>query len=156
MAAWETWPDILRISGTITGVNTQTARVFPTRLYSQGGISFTAPLRRMRARPFAAAAVSLISSDFAIWMDPRFADTAPWFNPDGTVAAFSWLTAEAGLKAKDFELRLRIYNPTGITIRNSPYYLPQSGTGNVPMKHYSLSWRFPPQTPKQSGPTTTR
>ena len=157
MADWEVWPDILRFSGTITGVNTQTARVFPTRLYTQGGVSITAPMRRMRARPFAAAALSFISSDFAVWMDPRYADTAPWISLGGTTAAVSWLTAEAGLKARDFELRWRIYNPTQVTIQNSPScYLPQEGWGDLRMQHYSLSWRFPPQAPKQSGPTATR
>lgn len=154
MADWEAWPDILRFSGTVTGVATQTARIFPTRLYAQSGVSITAPLRRMRARPFVAAAVSFISGDFAVWMDPRYADSAPYFSPEGTESAASWLTAEAGLKARDFELRIRIYNPTGITIQNSPYYLPQPGAGDLPMQHYSLSWRFPPQAPGQSGTTT--
>ena len=57
----------------------------------------------------------------------------------------SWLNAEAGLKVNNFELRLQIYNATGVTIQNSPYYLPQPGVGNSRFIHYSLSWRFPPQ-----------
>jgi hypothetical protein len=155
MTDWDIWKEILRFSGTVTAVNTQYTRVFPTRLFTQGGITFTLPLRRMRARPFAAATVSYISNDFAIWLDPRYADSAPYVNPSGTTASTLWVAAEVGLKAKDFELRMRIHNPFQSTIQNSPYYLPQQGYGNLWMRHYSLSWRFPPQSPKQSGPTTT-
>jgi hypothetical protein len=154
MTDWELWKQVLRFSGTVTTVNTQNTRVFPTRLFSQGGITFTLPLRRMRARPFAVATISYISNDFATWLDPRYADSAPYFNPQGTTASTVWLTAEVGLKARDFELRMRIYNPSQSTIQNSPYYLPQQGWGNMWMRHYSLSWRFPPQTAKQSGPPT--
>ncbi|MFC1619042.1 hypothetical protein ACFL45_03760 [Candidatus Neomarinimicrobiota bacterium] len=156
MTDWELWKDILRFSGTVTAVNTQDTCVFPTHLFTQGSVTFTLPLRRMRARPFAAATVSYISNDFAIWLDPRYADSAPYVNPGGTTSSVLWVSAEVGLKAKNFELRMRIYNPFGATIQNSPFYLPQPGWGDLYMRHYSLSWRFPPQTPTQSTPPTTQ
>ncbi len=143
---WVPWQEVLRVRGTITAVSSPDTALFPTRIYAAGGLILTLPLPNARARPFAGATVAFMSNDFTYWLDPRFANPTALVNYEGdSEAMVSWLNAEVGLKVNNFELRLQIYNATGVTIQNSPWYLPQPGVGNSRFMHYSLSWRFPPQ-----------
>ena len=143
---WTPWPDLLRVRGSITAVNSGDSLLMPVRVNGLVAVTFTLPLRRSRARPFAAASATLISNDLAWWSDPRFADVTPYDNPTGsTTTTVLWVNAEVGLKVVNFELRMRWYNPFGITIQNSPMYLPQPSFGPRGYRHYSLTWQFLPR-----------
>ncbi|UCH62883.1 MAG: hypothetical protein JSU77_00010 [Fidelibacterota bacterium] len=143
---WTPWKEVLRLRGVVTVVSSSDTALFPTRINAEVGLTFTLPLRRARARPFVSGTASFISNEFVLWLDPRFADSTPFLNPlVDTWTAVLWVNAEVGLKVRNFELRMRFYNAPGITIQNSPDYLPQRGWGNTPLRHYSLSWRFLPE-----------
>ncbi len=144
---WVLWEDILGLQGAVTAVSSRDSLIFPTRINAFAGLTFTLPLRRSRARPFVTISTSFIYNEFSRWYDPRFADTSPLFPlRTETIASTLWATVAGGIKVVNFELRFRIYNFTGTTIRNAPpdvfgiSYL----TGNR-LTHYSLSWRFLPQ-----------
>ena len=136
---WTPWKDVLRLRGVVTAVSSPDTILFPTRVNAQAGLTFTLPLRRARAHPFASLNTCYIYNDFGWWSDPRFADMAPIDPASSHVNETSWLNLEIGIKVANFELRYKVDNVTGSTIQNSPEYLQSS-----PLKHFSLSWRFPP------------
>ena len=149
---WTPWREVLRLQGALAAVSSPDSALFPTRINALAGLTFTLPLPRTRARPFASASVSFVSNEFALWLDPRFADRTPFPNPTGgTRSTVLWANVEVGLKVVNFELRMRIYNALGTTIQNSPFYLPQPNLASNPFRAYSISWRFPPQRKPAGG-----
>ncbi len=147
-AGWTVWEEVLRWHGTVTVASSPDSLLFPTRLYAMSGLTFTLPLGRSRARPYATATATLLSNDLAWWPDPLYADLTPFMDPvDNTATTVLWVSGEVGLKVANFELRMRMYNPLGQTIQNSPLYLPQAGYGGPAIRrfrHYSIAWRFLP------------
>ena len=136
---WTPWKEVLRLHGTVTVVSSTDTILFPTRVNAQAGLTITLPLRRARAHPFVSLNTCYIYNDFAWWNDPRFADMAPIDPASSHINETSWLNLEVGIKVANFELRFKVDNVTGSTIQNSPEYLEL-----IPLKHFSLSWRFPP------------
>ncbi|MEE9161443.1 MAG: hypothetical protein V3U35_00595 [Candidatus Neomarinimicrobiota bacterium] len=155
-AAWTLWEEVLRWHGTVTMASSPDSLLFPTRLYAVSGLTFTLPLRRSRARPYVSGTAMLLSNELAWWPDPLYADLTPFRYedltlfmepPENTTTAVLWVSGEVGLKVANFELRMRLYNPLGQTIQNSPLYLPQPGYGGPAIRrfrHYSMSWQFLP------------
>ncbi|UCH10440.1 MAG: hypothetical protein JSU61_00665 [Fidelibacterota bacterium] len=144
---WIPWEEVIRFGGAVTAVSSPDTRLFPTRINALAHATITLPLPRTRARPFVSGSAAYISNEFALWLDPRYADLTPYPEPSGsTRSATAWISGDAGLKVANFELRFTIHNALGNIIRNSPFYLPHPDVGTTSFKHYSLSWRFPPQT----------
>lgn len=147
---WSPWREAIRLRGALTAL-TSADPLPPARFNASADLYFTLPLPNRRARPFLSIGVMFIENDFSRWVDPRFADTAPLpLNPlrKGTESATMWITGAFGVKVKGFELQMGIFNLTGSTIENAPSAGYLSG---APLKHFSMSWSFPPKQGGKSG-----
>ncbi len=149
---WYPWQDALRLRGALTALATADS-LPPPRFNAGADLYFTLPLPNRRARPFVYVGVYSIGNDFTRWFDPGFADTAPLFPPrEQTESSTYWVTGAFGVKVKGFELKMGIFNLTASTIQNAPPgALGTSYLSGAPLKHYSLSWSFPPAQGGKSG-----
>ncbi|MEE9465925.1 MAG: hypothetical protein V3W14_10175 [Candidatus Neomarinimicrobiota bacterium] len=153
---WTVWPDVLLIRTALTALISPDS-LLPPRMNAGVDLHFTFPLKNLRARPFVYFGAMVIDNNFSRWYDPLYADTAPLEPPvSDPVSISAWITGAIGVKVKGFELRVAIFNMTGVTLQNAPpgalgvQYIP-----GAPLKHYSLSWIFPPQK-AGSGPDVSQ
>ncbi|MCH7940024.1 MAG: hypothetical protein IID13_09805, partial [Candidatus Marinimicrobia bacterium] len=149
---WFPWKDALRLRGALTAL-TSADSLPPARLNASADLYFTLPLPNRRARPFLYMGVMSIGNDFTRWFDPRFADMAP-LSParNQTRSSTYWVTGAFGVKVKGFELQMGIFNLTRRRIQNAPPgVFDVSYLSGAPLKHFSMSWSFPPKQVGKSG-----
>ncbi len=154
---WLPWRDALRLRGALSALTTADS-LPPPKFNAGADLYFTLPLPNRRARPFIYVGVMSVGNDFIRWFDPRFADTAPLFPArKQTESSTYWVTGAFGIKVKGFELQMGFFNLTGRTIQNAPpSVFDASYLSGAPLKHYSLSWSFPPKQSSKSGGSEER
>ncbi|MCH7529023.1 MAG: hypothetical protein IH972_05675, partial [Candidatus Marinimicrobia bacterium] len=147
---WSPWREAIRLRGALTAL-TSADPLPPARFNASADLYFTLPLPNRRARPFLYVGVMSIGNDFTRWFDPRFADTAP-LDRKSTKSSTYWVTGAFGVKVKGFELQMGIFNLTGRRIQNAPpAVFDVSYLSGAPLKHFSMSWSFPPKQGNAKG-----